>query len=289
MSRKTIDGKPIYSVWPTEGTSKNIISHNWCDPCTWYQGGVRVVDEVAICQNTGSWTLYSVASGNVIDTYHGLLSNEDFLRDAQNNLYRVIVKVNGTASVEQDPHYGSGGGHTIDYRNGRITFLSARQETDEVRVTYHYATYGTFTVKPDPGKKLKIKDVEVQFTEDIFLTDTVKFQPRGKVESFAPQYCPVPYPSGTLIPLGNPNVYKTMQDYINEANGAYPVISRMNFSGTADWRQLDKATVTFPWKYQALKELLSSMGMEVQILMEHNAAFSGTSATATFYCFSEDE
>jgi hypothetical protein len=80
-----------------------------------------------------------------------------------------------------------------------------------------------------------------------------------------------------------------MQDYINEANGAYPLIQRMTFSASADWRQLTKDTITFPWKYQALKELVSSKGMEVQLQLEHNTPFSGTSATATFYCYSEDE
>lgn len=288
ISPRTADGKSINAIWPTEGSKKTFVSCDWTDRTTWCYSAIRVVDEVATCLNDPTCTSYSVVSGNLIDVYHGKITGEDFLKDAVGNSFRVQVKVNGTSSLEQDPHFSSGSDHIIDYNAGRITFLSGKQSGDVVTVTYHYGKSSVFVIKPDPGKILKIKDVEVQFANDIFITDSVRFQPYGLVEIFAPQYCPSPYPSGTLIPLGNPSVYKTMNDYVNEANGAYPIIPKMTSSFTPNWRQLDCDVITFPWHYAATSDIDSSKGMEVRISLQHDTPFSGSTATATFYCLSID-
>jgi hypothetical protein len=265
----TSKGMPVVSIWPTEGTRKTFITGNWCDKTTWYQKAVRVVDEVATCNNVGTYTQYGVSHTYLIDTYHGKISQEDFLKDASNNSYRVVVKVNDVVKTEQDPHLGSGGDYTINYATGVVTFLSPLLLTDVVKVTYHYANGSEFVVKPDAGKVLKIRTAEVQFTKDIVITDTVKFQL---------------YVGGS--PYTDPVTYKTLMDYINEANGAYPEIAAM---GGSSWRNLPQAVVTFPWNYQAVTELKSSLGMEIRIKLEHELPFTGTTATATFYCLSENE
>jgi hypothetical protein len=266
---KTSDGKPIYSMWPTEGTRKTFITSNWCDPCTWYQKATRVVDEIADCDNPGTYTQYSVSHTNLIDTFHGRLSGEDFIKDTNNNSFRIIVKINDVTKTEQDPHTASGGDYTINYESGVVTFLSARQSGDVIKVTYHYSDGSEFIIKPESGKKLKIKTTEVQFSKDIVITDTVKFQL---------------YVGG--YPYGDPVVYKTLMDYINEANGAYPEIAAMGGSG---WRNMAQGVATFPWTYQAVTELKSSLGMEIRIKLEHETPFDGATATATFYCLSEVE
>jgi len=106
------------------------------------------------------------------------------------------------------------------------------------------------------------------------------------VDVFAPQYTPTPYPSGTLIPIGSPTIYKTMMNYIDEANGAMPEIPPM---GGAGWRGTSQAVQIFPWRYQAMTELVSSYGMEIRIQLQHETPFGGDVATATFYCLSEPE
>jgi hypothetical protein len=265
----TSDGKTIVAMWPTEGTRKTFITGNWCDKTTWYQKSVRVVDEVADCTNPPTYTIYAVDHTFLIDTYHGKISQEDFLKDASQNSFRVVVKVNDVAKTEQDPHTASGGDYTVNYATGVITFLSALTDTDVVKVTYHYQNGSEYTIKPDAGKKLKIRTAEVQFTKDITITDTVKFQL---------------YVAGN--PYGDPVVYKTLMDYINEANGAYPEIASM---GTGNWRGIPQGVVTFPWNYLAMTELKSSIAMEIRIKLDHEIPFTGTCATATFYCLSEDE
>ena len=289
LSPQTKDAKQIVSMWPTEGTRKTFITPSWCDRTTWIQQAIRVVDEIAT--NFLPFTQYDVSHPNLIDTYHGKVSQEDFFKDATGNSYRVIVKVNDAAKTEQDPHLATGGDYTINYATGRITFLSALGADDVVKVTYHYATTSLYTIKPATGKILKIKSAEAQFSKDIVITDSIRFQPYGYVQVFAPTLWdgyspPGPYPANTLIPLGDATVYKTMSDYINEANGAYPEIAQMGGGG---WRGCAQGIVTFPWNYIALTDLISSYGMEIRIFLEHDAPFTGAIATATFYCFSENE
>lgn len=260
-----------------------IISHDWTDPTTWHSNAVRVVDEVAT--NSGDNQEYHLANPWVIDNYHGKMSKEDYRTDDEGNSYRVVVKVNDVTKTEQDPHYGSGGDYTIDYLDGYVNFLSALAPSDEVKVTYHYATDSKFTIKPDDGTQLSIFYVEVQFSKDVELNDSTYFQPKGYVDVFAPQYTPSPYPSGTLIPLGSPTIYKTMRDYQNDANRSYPTCPAIGGTG---WRGMDDDIVVFVWDYTSSTILRSDYGMQIEIFLEHNEPMSGSYATVTFYCLVED-
>jgi len=274
----TSDGKRICSVWPTEGTRRTIITSNWCDPTGWYQKAVRVVDETA----SGSDVTWNLAHQNVIDTAHGKLTDEDFLKDADGNAYRVVVKVDGVTKTEHSPGT-TDGDYGIDYAAGTLTFLAPPAVAP--LVTYHYANGSEFVIKPLPGKVLKIVHAEVQFSADIVITDTIDFQPYGLVEVFAPQLTPDPYPAGTLLPLGDPVRYKTMMDYINEANHALPQIPALGGPG---WRGSPAINV-FPWNYQAVTNLESSSGLEIRIRLLNDVPFGGSVATATFYCLSVNE
>lgn len=278
---RTPDGKAIVSLWPTEGSKSTLITPNWCDKRTWYQAATRHVDETPSVVTP--LLVYEVASKPVIDTYHGRITGEDFLKDAANNSYRVIVKVDGVAKTEQDPHTATGGDYVIDYTTGRITFLSALSIGAAVTVTYHHSSDSTFVLKPSAGKILKLVSVEAQFAKDVDIKDSVIFQPYGYAGIFAPQ---LGYPFATLVPLGSPTVYKTLLDYINEANGAYPEIDTIAGVG---WRNLLSPILTFPWKYQAVTDLRSSWGMEVRISLQHHEPFGGSVSTASFYCLSVPE
>lgn len=268
-TKKTADGKSISMLWPTEGTRYTQITFNWADKTTWYYHSIRVVDEVATCQNSGTWSQYAVASGNMIDTYHGKSSQEDYLKDMNSNSFRVSVKVDDVPVTEQDPHYGSGGDYVVNYASGTLAFNSPLTGTSVVKVTYHYATDSEFVLKPTAGKKLMIRRAEVQFSRDTIINDTVRFQL---------------YIAGN--PYGDATCYKAMMDYINEANGAFPVIPAVGGPG---WRGNLQDVVTFPWDYLAMTELKSSIAMEVRIKLEHDAPMGGTTATAAFYCLSETE
>jgi hypothetical protein len=260
------------------------ITPNWCDKTTWYCGSVEIEDEIAT--DSGDHTTYSVAHQNMIDAYHGKITFEGQLRDDDGSNYRVTVKVNGVKKTEQDPHLVSGGDFIVNYVAGTVTFLTALQPGDVVTVTYHYAQKATFVVKPAAGKRLYIGSVEVQFSEDIVMNDTFVFQAYGLVDVFAPQLMPG-VPSGTKIPLGDPLVYKTMVDLLNDSNDSHPAYPAL---GGSNWRALKKPAYIFTWEYAVgLTCLEARYGMEIHIDLEHDIPCSGAFGTATLYCTSEDE
>jgi len=280
-SPKTVDGRPRLALEKSDTSKKTIISHDWSDPTTWTESAVRVVGETAT--DEGAHTSYALAHTNIIDTYHGKVNQEDFLLDSGAHSYRVTVEVNDVAKAEQDPHYAAGGDYVINYPAGKVVFLAPLAPSDVVKVTYHYATSSTFTVKPDAGKALKLEFAEVQFSDDIEITDSVVFQPYGFVDVFAPQLMPV-VPSGTKIPLGAPVIYKTITDFQNDAVRAYPVYPAFGGSG---WRGSHRPLIIMDWDYVSSTLLRSDYGMEIRLALQHNTPFIGWYATATFYCLSE--
>lgn len=286
----TEDGVARVSIEPAEGTSVNLITPNWCDKNTWYHDshyhpGFELTD-------SGDHTTYSgvAVSGCWVDNYHGRYSDEDTLKTHEGYVPRLKVYVDGVEKTEQDPHLASGGDYTVDYCAPSVTFLSPLDESAVVTADIFTAKGSTWTLKPDSGKKLKIKSVEAQFSVDVSIKDTLHFETFGYVQVFAPalwQGQGGPYPTDTLIPISE-KIYKTMQDYINEANGAMPQILKTT-AASPTWRDLTENVQTFPWEYQTVKTLVSSYGMETRIYLSHDTPFDGQIATATFYCLSVDE
>jgi len=293
LEAQTSDNVLRVSVERPEGSRYTAITPNWCDNRTWYYKAAKQLGQTLTDQ--GDHIHYRSPSYPKawVDNYHGRYSNEDFLTTEAGDVPRLKVYVDGVPKTEQDPHDGSGGDYTVDYTNGEVVFLSALTGTEVVTADVYEVNGSEWILKPEAGKKLKIVSAEVQFSRDISIKDSVKFQPYGLVDVFAPQYLdtadpPGPYPSGTLIPLGNPVVYKTMADYINEANGAKPPIPATT-EGSPTWRDLTVDVVTYPWDYQAVTELSGAAGMEVRVSLEHDVELGGMIATATFYCLSYSE
>lgn len=279
---RTLDGREHKIFDKSEDIRKTFTTHDYTDPTTWYGSSIYVLDEVAT--DSGDQLTYTLAHANVIDVYHGKLFQEDFLKDSSNRSYRVTVKVNDVVKTEQDPHLGTGGDFTVNYVAGSVTFFSALNPLDVVKVTYHYATDSVFIIKPDSGKMLKIGAAEFQFTDDIVLTDTIKIQPYGFVEIFDPANCTTnggSIPPGTKIPLGPAITYKTIVDYLSESSKAYPVYPALGGTG---WRGINKSIFTFHWEYVSNVVINSITGMEVRVSLHHDTPLTGTFATGTFYC-----
>jgi len=281
--RLTSDNRIRVAMEKSDATGTDFYSHNWADETSWYTDSTRVVDEVAT--DSGDLLTYNLTKTNIIDTYHGKITGEDDLSDSGSNSYRVVVKVNDVAKTEQDPHTGSGGDYTIDYTTGTVTFLTALIGADVVKVTYHYAGTSVFKIIPGAGNKLTIEVVEVQFSDDIIITDTVQFVTYGFVEVFAPSLVDNPYPAGTKIPIQTFK-YKTMKDYQNAAFKSYVTYPAL---GGIGWRGMPQPVVVFDWDYQRGLSLLSSLGMESHLVLEHNVPFGGSWATATLYCGEDTE
>lgn len=270
------------SLEPTEGSRFTIISPNWCDKTTWYDSSTRIVETLS----SSDQLIYVAPTASVrVDVTHGKITGERNIK----NTYAPSVIVNGvTGSVVESSPDTTDGDYQYDYLSGTLTFNVARAPTDVVEVSSSQVENSVWTVKPLSGKKLRITEVEVQFSHDLGIRDTVLFQPYGKVNDFAPQLTPVPYPSGTLIPLTDPDYYQTMYDYINEANKSFPVISRMG-GPISSWRAMKDDIHIYRWDYKAATDLEASKGMEIRIWLENNKEFSGSFAVATFYGLSQNE
>ena len=264
---------------PVEGSSVVIVTPNWCDKTTWYSNAKQVIGEVLA--NRGDDLQFIAAHDFIIDVIHGKLFKEDVNLTA----YKPVVYVDGQAKQEAPPDItffcpGNGFGdydYWIDYRSGIVHFFEPVASGAVVTMDYWYATDSIFIIAPSDGKVLRVLRSEVQFSSDVCITDSVKFQ--------AWAYDPANPPN--KIPVTPPTVYKTAFDYASEANGTFPMVAAFGGSGT--WRGIAVPILTYPWLYVTSKDLRSSQGLEIRIWLENHREFRGSQATAAFYCISEDE
>ena len=182
------------------------------------------------------------------------------------------VKVDGVQKTERAPWAVSGGDFEIDYATGTVTFFEA--QTGVVMADYSASASSLFIIAPTEGKRLWMEYSEVQFSRDIDIKSNTYFQPWA--------YNPADPPN--KVPVAAATTYKTLDNYIEEANGCYPSIPPMG--GTRGFSQYRE---TFPFKYATIKELLPSYGLEIRVWLEGDVPFGGEYGTATFYCTSRDE
>jgi len=263
---KSASGIALMEPMPREGSSLVVVTHNWCDPTSWYTQSERVDDEEL---TTSDDLTFSSAHENWIDLTHGKIYREDLIAAS----YVPVVKVDGVVKEERAPWATSGGDYSVDYATGEVTFFES-QAGKTVTASYSYANGSLFIIAPAAGKRLWVEYSEVQFSKDIDLKSNTYFQPWA--------YNPADPPN--KIAASDPTTYKTLDNYIEEANGTYPAIPAMG--GT---RGFSQDRLTFPFKYGTVKELKSSLGVEIRVRLEDNVPYGGEYGTATFYCTSYDE
>lgn len=249
------------------GSSLIVVTHNWCDPTTWYTQSEREIGEQLDGDILGF--VYDSQNTNWIDMTHGKIYREDLISAP----YLPVVKVDGVQKTERAPWASSGGDFSIDYADGSVTFFES-QLGKTVTADYSHANGSLFIVAPEAGKRLWVEYSEVQFSKDIDVKSHTYFQPWAYNPSNPPE----------KIPVANPTTYKTLDNYIEEANGTYPIIPAMG--GT---RGFSQDRLTFPFNYATIKELKASLGVEIRVWLEGDVAYGGEYGTATFYCTSYEE
>jgi hypothetical protein len=287
LSKRQPDG----SVWvvPTgrEGSETIQTTVNFSDKCTWWFESARIAGETLT--DSGDGLTFSSAHTHWIDVEHGRIFDEDAIKIDVEHQYAVVVYVNGVEKARREAFMPSGGDYEVNYELGTITFF-ASQAGQTVTASYSYATGSTFTLKPTEGRALDLDYAEVDVSTDIAMNDTIRFEVFGYVQVFAPQLWsgfdpPGPFPTNYLIPIQTTR-YKTTRQIKHEAIGVsakMPALSPSTGRGNnAEW-------VTLPFRYGAIRRLWSRYGMELRISLEHNQAFGGDNATATFYCISRHE
>jgi hypothetical protein len=260
-------GVPLVVPEPREGDSLVVVSHNWCDRCTWYGDSERVVGETL---TTSDNLVFSAAHDGWIDLTHGRLYAEDKI----SALYKPVVYVDGVPAVERASWADDGDDFVVNYDTGEVLF-SNPQSGHTVTADYSYENGSTFYIRPIEGKELHIEKSEVQFSQDVDLRDTIAFQP----------YVYYP-PLEMKVPYGDPTVYKHVRDFVDEAEGVYPTVPAI---GGNSGRGLSQPHVIFPFNYKTIKTLVYSYGAEIRVSLLSHKEFGGEFATASFYCTSQDE
>jgi len=264
----TVSQTPRFSVIPPEGNEVIIISHNWCDKCTWYTNSTRIAEEEAeVLSDSGDGLTFNSQHEFWIDLNHGRLSKEEYIKTA----YLPIIKVNGVTVTERTPFSDEGGDFVIDYESGSVTFSSS-QSGKTVTAIYSYASDSVFSVVPSGSEILRVERAEVQFSKNIEMNDSVAFQIWA--------YNPLDLPN--KVQVQDSDVFKTVRDFVDDATGCYPEIPA--FGGTK--RGLSYPHIVLPFNYRTVRDLKGSDGLEIRIKLENDIPFGGEFATITFYCTS---
>ena len=256
---------------PRDGDKYNKFSINWCDKCSWYQSSTKVTTETL--SDSGDGLTFNSANTHWIDMTHGRITDEDNIvaEAGSDNWIPVITVDDVEQTVETD--------YTINYENGTVTFSSS-QSGNVVKATYWYASSGTYALTVPAGKTLQLLRVEVQFSKNITLNDTMLFTPKGYAGVFAPHLVPSPLAATDLVALASPYKYKNAKDYINESNGSHPLVPA--------WGELSDDVVILVWEYLSRTDLNGDAGMRIEVSMENDTVHTGEIAVLTFYGILKD-
>lgn len=257
-----------------EGRRCDFYTPNFCDKTTWYEDSDRIEEETLV--DSGDHTTYNLTSPCiVVDLKHGKVFGED------NHVgdYGTVVTVDSVEKTENPPGT-TNGDYGVNYQTGAVTFNDAQSESAVVKMTYSKVQTSLCVIKPPEGKRLRIGYVEVQFSKDIGPKDTLLFQMWGLADVFAPGQ----FPPGTMIPISNAEKYKTLNDFIADAEKSYPLVPVMTGAGDS-WRMYEEERVIYRFDYtlRAATDMYASYGMEIRVWLENDIPYEGEYAVGTFY------
>lgn len=271
------------AVQPRTGSGVTYISHNLADPKTWWMNALKHTDVVLSPKVAGVYTTYSFMH-ELIDTGNGKITFEDRKFDTMGDDYiRPVIKKNGVAIAFNPVSISNT--YTINYSTNEITFSPALTNSDVVTATYYSVVDSTCIIKPSSGKKLRIEKVECQFSKNVdFSNRWLVFQPYVYLTAY-----------GTSVAYGEPAIYKSIMDYMNESNNsAFTVIPATG--------GLTQDIYSFVWEYPVSKDICYNTNAKLARIdiyvydpvtgvknLPLTAIGGGALeySTVTFYCLSE--
>jgi hypothetical protein len=260
------EGQLLEASQPRTGSELIVVSHNFCDPTTWYETSARVTAQAMT--DSGDGLTWTSPHASWIDMTHGRTFDEDAYASEVGHGYAVVVTSDGVTKTQRAPYATSGGDFTVDYTLGKVTFF-ASQAGKTVLATYSKMVNSRFTLIPDSGKRIDVEGAEVQFSKNVNFMDFVEFE--------VWVYNPADLPNKVCI---EKTAYKRMSNFIDEALGCFPVIPAIG--GTAQGTQND--IFGLPFRYGTMRTLRASQGVELRVRLKNDVPFGGEHATATFYC-----
>jgi len=283
------DHRLIAAMESAAGAEATKATHNFCDPCTWFQQSVREEDETLT--DSGDGLRFNSTHENWIDMYHGRILDDSTWRNPQwcpqapAHKYEVIVEVDGVEKTMQDPDNRIDGDdmvvgedYYVDYENGDIVFRED-QSGNTVTATYSRASTddgaSIWKLYPNAGYVLSVVSAEMQFTTDVGLKDTI-FRKVGIPD--------VPTP-GDFYEVAAPSYYMTMQQAIEEAirnSTKVPAIDETSARGSKEYQQIE-------FRYSRRSAIAASTGAQIWVGLARDKVLTGGRLTVTFHFVVDEE
>ncbi len=241
-------------------SSRSFVSPNFSDKTSWFCDATVVTDEIA---TTSDDTIYDFATSKDVIDFDAITDREDY-PDRELKVKKNDVEITT--------------GFTVDYQTNKITFGSANQGSDVIKVTYAYANSSCFELTASAGKYIELSYVETQFSEGTTINDYLIFE---LILNNATT-------SDTNVVAGKTE-YRTAKDYLNKGNHG----TILNPFG-----ELTKKVNVFPWNYMT-GFTIKPIGEEVnpaenefnkiKMYLKNDTPYTNCEiGTATFYCLIRD-
>jgi hypothetical protein len=305
------DGAPVYELGEAVGTPKQtnltILSHDFSDPTTWYQGSSQVVEEELTDEGASIW-----ASANPIwiNTDHPNLFADELWNGSDYNAWWdrvggywvhghfrpvIEVQVGGVGNwIVADPNDQNqtptaNYSHRIDYSAGKVKFLDSVDWVPgtKARATYYYTTETTagssFETGPPAGKIWRVVYTEVQLSRGAQWNDTVMLY--GTQGGFAGQRFRYKSTRNMQCTASSPawatdGSATTPAAYPSSADNGWPWPENL-YGG---YRNAALVLDITPWKYLLSKNLDGDLGQTLKTEFLNGSKFTETDlAVFTFY------
>lgn len=290
------------------GQKQTFISANWADPTTWWQSSTRQENVPLISSSSTSFLLSSPCV--IVDVSHHKMSDESTNPD----IYECApsIKVGDIEYVENyyrglsivSPTYG----FTLDYLTGNVEFNNPIDEAllSEVKISFNKVElnqndtdpYGprasAWNICAPENSLVLLNKAEVQFSEDVLLTDSIRFVPYyivgrdPSMDAFLSSIGLGSLPNGYHLPLStlDPSLEKrfnTMEDFIDDSDGCYQIPA--SSSPSTSHRDVQVAKRVYVWNYQGTENMKvdSKKGYYLRLWIKDDYPLTGTKATVTIY------
>lgn len=292
----SIHGLPLVTPRLAPGDGVRLVSHNFCDACSWWQGSTEVL---AAATTTGDNTAYDITGqATLIDVRHARLTFENTVDETtvspltgftQTSIIPVVYLDGVPLDQALEDDGVSVDGYTIDYEAGTITFNTARGGGVAVTADFRVPGSSMYKFVPDAGKRLVFEAAEIDLSQDVDMDAPFQTVAYGSHTILT---------SGAVVPV-QIRSYKNVHDFQAAANkfvGPLPA----GFGGTGG---VPSEKWTFLWNYQLADEFydtpnyldavkglpnevtVNSVGLQV----EGDTPYGGSVLTITYYAYQRPE
>lgn len=254
--------------------STTLVSHDWCNPTTWYSKSERTVGG-SLSLKGGTTDVWETGKEVLIDVKHGHIYSEDSLVPAYGfKLYDDDLE------LEEDEDYH------VDYLTGEVTIDVNYTVLGTLTADYSQAKSSEFILEPTAGKVLIIEHTELNFSKDAVIDHPLDFEIYVGNPYFNPQL--PESPTNPMRVLYKKLTYKNEKDIINASNLGQGYIPKFG--------NLQHDILVFPFNYVTSTAMKSSQLVQLRIRMRNDndengkpIGLTGTYGTVSFYVISHAE